>query len=101
HHVTQEGWLQVRLPDKSSAWIQSGDVVLDRKPLSILESIELATRFLGIPYLWGGSSSFGFDCAGFTQMLIRARGVVMPRDADKQAAWNGVVPVDRKDIQPG
>lgn len=96
-----EGWLQVRLPDKSSAWIQAGDVVSDPKPLSIPESIELAKRFLGIPYLWGGSSSFGFDCSGFTQMLVRTRGVIMPRDADKQAAWTGVIRVERKDLQPG
>jgi cell wall-associated NlpC family hydrolase len=98
---THEGWLQVRLPDKSSAWIQTGDVVSDPKPLSIPESIELAKRFLGIPYLWGGSSSFGFDCSGFTQMLVRVRGIIMPRDADKQAAWAGVIAVERKDLQPG
>jgi len=98
---THEGWLQVRLPDKSSAWIQTGDVVSDPKPLSIPESIELAKRFLGIPYLWGGSSSFGFDCSGFTQMLVRARGIIMPRDADKQAAWTGVIKVERKDLEPG
>jgi len=96
-----EGWLQVRLPDKRSAWIQASDVISDPKPLSIPESIELAKRFLGIPYLWGGTSSFGFDCSGFTQMLVRARGIIMPRDADKQAAWNGVVVVQRKDLQPG
>ena len=96
-----EGWLQVRLPDKRSAWIQSSDVVSDPKPLSIPESIELAKRFLGIPYLWGGTSSFGFDCSGFTQMLVRARGFNMPRDADQQAAWTGVVAVERKDLQPG
>lgn len=96
-----DGWLQVRLADKSSAWIQSGDVAADPKPLSIPESIELAKRFLGIPYLWGGTSSFGYDCSGFTQMLIRSRGLIMPRDADKQAAWTGLIPVDRKDLQPG
>jgi cell wall-associated NlpC family hydrolase len=96
-----EGWLQVRLPDKRSAWIQSSDVISDPKPLSIPESIELAKRFLGIPYLWGGTSSFGFDCSGFTQMLVRARGVTMPRDADKQAAWTGLVAVDRNDLQAG
>ncbi|MGD1078881.1 MAG: C40 family peptidase [Candidatus Sulfotelmatobacter sp.] len=98
---SHEGWLQVRLPDKRSEWIQSGDVVSDPKPLSIPESIELAKRFMGIPYLWGGSSSFGFDCSGFTQMLVRARGIIMPRDADKQAAWTGVIAVQRKDLQPG
>jgi gamma-D-glutamyl-L-lysine dipeptidyl-peptidase len=96
-----ERWLQVRLPGKSFAWIRAGDVVSDPKALSIPESIELAKRFLGLPYLWGGRSSFGFDCSGFTQMLVRVRGLNMPRDADKQAAWSGVIPVARKDLQPG
>jgi cell wall-associated NlpC family hydrolase len=96
-----EGWLQVHLPDLRNAWVQAGDVTSDPKPLSIPESIELAKRFLGIPYLWGGRSSFGFDCSGFTQMLLRARGINMPRDADQQAAWNGLNAVERKHLQPG
>jgi len=96
-----DGWVHVRLPGRTNAWIQSGDVVSDQKPLSIPESIELAKRFMGFPYLWGGTSSFGYDCSGFTQMLIRARGTVMPRDADKQAAWSGVTVIDRKDLQAG
>jgi len=98
---SRDGWLQARLPDKRSAWIQASDVVSDPKPLSISESIELAKRFLGFPYLWGGTSSFGFDCSGFTQMLLRARGFNMPRDADQQAAWAGLIAVDRNDLQAG
>lgn len=96
-----EGWIEVYLPDRRNAWIQASDVVADPKPMSIPESIELGKRFLGLPYLWGGRSSFGFDCSGFTQMLVRARGINMPRDADQQAAWSGVVAVERSDLQPG
>ena len=98
---TSDRWIHVRLPGQTNAWIQTGDVVADPKPLTIPESIELAKRFLGIPYLWGGRSSFGFDCSGFTQMLVRSRGIVMPRDADLQAAWTGVASVERADLQPG
>lgn len=94
-------WVQVRLPDGRTGWLQQGDVTFQPRNLSIPESIELAKRFLGIPYLWGGRSSFGFDCSGFTQMLVRSRGIVMPRDADLQAAWSGVEPIDRKDLKPG
>lgn len=96
-----EGWLHVRLPDMRTEWVQAGDVTADAKPLTIPESIELAKRFLGLPYLWGGRSTFGYDCSGFTQMLVRSRGIQMPRDADVQAAWRGVTAVERKDLQPG
>ena len=34
-------------------------------------------------------------------MLCRRRGYSLPRDAQPQADWNGVVPVERKDLQPG
>ena len=98
---TPEGWVHVHLAGLTNAWIQSGDIVTDPKPLTIPESIELAKRFLGIPYLWGGRSSFGFDCSGFTQMLVRSRGVEMPRDADMQAMWKGVAVVNRPDLQAG
>ena len=99
--TSHEGWIQVYLPDRRNAWIQENDVVADAKPMSIPESIELGKRFLGLPYLWGGRSSFGFDCSGFTQLLVHARGITMPRDADQQAAWSGVVVVERADLQPG
>ena len=101
HKESHEGWLHVRLAGQTLAWIQAGDVTADPKPLTIPESIELAKRFLGVPYLWGGRSSYGYDCSGFTQMVMRARGINMPRDADQQAGWKGVARVERKDLQAG
>jgi cell wall-associated NlpC family hydrolase len=95
------GWLKVRLPDDRLAWVQQSDVIFEVKPLTIQESIALGKRFLGLPYLWGGRSTYGYDCSGFTQMLVRSRGIIMPRDADLQAAWDGVVAVERKDLQAG
>jgi gamma-D-glutamyl-L-lysine dipeptidyl-peptidase len=96
-----ERWLRVRLPDDRSAWVQRGDITLDSQPLSIQAAIELGRRFLGLPYTWGGTSSFGYDCSGFTQMLCRRRGIVIPRDADLQAVWQGVTPVRREDLRAG
>jgi cell wall-associated NlpC family hydrolase len=94
-------WLQIRLPDDRSGWLQRGDVSFDSRPLSIEAAIELSRRFLGLPYTWGGASSFGYDCSGFTQMLCRRRGAPIPRDADVQAASPGVVAVKREDLKPG
>ena len=94
-------WLQVRLPDDRRAWVQRGDVAFDVKPLTIPEMLAFSKRFIGLPYTWGGASSFGYDCSGFVQMLCRRRGVSLPRNARLQAAWSGVTPVERKDMAPG
>lgn len=97
-----ERWLQVRLVDGQEAWVQRGDVQeRTGKALTIDQAIVLAKQFLGVTYTWGGTSSFGYDCSGFMQMLMRQRGVLMPRDADIQAAWSGVVAVKREDLKPG
>jgi cell wall-associated NlpC family hydrolase len=96
-----ERWLKVRMADGGEANVQAGDVSADVAALTVDEMIVLAKKFIGVTYTWGGSSSFGFDCSGFTQMLQQQRGVIMPRDADLQASWSGVVPVERKDLQPG
>jgi cell wall-associated NlpC family hydrolase len=96
-----ERWLQVRLPDGSPGFVQAGDVSTEFAPLTIDQMIATAKKFLGVTYTWGGSSDFGFDCSGFTQMLMRQRGIIMPRDADLQAAWTGVASVERPNLQPG
>lgn len=88
-------WIEVRLPDQRTAWIHRGDVVFEAPPLNIKQTIEFAKRFIGLTYLWGGTSTFGFDCSGLTQMLMRRRGILMPRDADQQAAWPGLAEVKR------
>jgi SH3-like domain-containing protein len=100
--VDKDGrWLQVKLVNGQTAYVEQGIVSADFAPLTIEQTIQLARRFLGVTYTWGGVSSYGFDCSGFTQMLVRQRGHIMPRDAGVQASWSGVVPVERKDLQPG
>lgn len=94
-------WLQVRLPDDRTAWVQRGDLAFDPKPLGVSEMLEFSKRFLGLPYTWGGTSSFGYDCSGFVQMLCRRRGVTLPRDARLQAHCDAVVPVPREELAPG
>lgn len=96
-----DSWLQVRLVDGRLAWVQRGDLDLAPRKLTIDQSISLGRRFLGTTYTWAGTSSLGFDCSGFTQMLVRSRGIIMPRDADLQAAWSGGDSVDRKRLRRG
>jgi cell wall-associated NlpC family hydrolase len=43
-----------------------------------------ALRFLGTPYVFGGTSSSGFDCSGFVQHVFATLGIGLPRTADAQ-----------------
>lgn len=50
-----------------------------------VDPAEVAERFLGAPYLWGGRESLGLDCSGLVQQALEACGRACPRDADQQA----------------
>ncbi len=56
------------------------------KPLDRQAVVRYARRFLGVPYLWGGTTSCGFDCSGFVQTVFRICGYRLPRDASQQAS---------------
>ena len=61
--------------------------------------IAQARRFLGTHYLWGGLSSWGFDCSGIIWDVYRAHGLTIPRDADPQRHHG--TPVARGALRPG
>ncbi|ULC60880.1 C40 family peptidase [Flaviramulus sp. BrNp1-15] len=47
--------------------------------------LKTAFMYLNAPYLWGGKTSFGIDCSGFTQMVYKLNGYNLLRDASQQA----------------
>ena len=54
-----------------------------------VDPVEVAARFLGAAYLWGGRSSLGLDCSALVQAALTACGVACPRDSDMQEAALG------------
>lgn len=61
--------------------------------------VGIAMRYLGVPYVWGGSTPSGFDCSGFTMYVYAQMGVSLPHYTGAQ--WNMGVPVARSDLQAG
>jgi cell wall-associated NlpC family hydrolase len=61
--------------------------------------IAQARRFLGVHYLWGGLSAWGYDCSGLIWAVYRAQGLTIPRDADPQ--FHHGMPVSRAALRPG
>ena len=58
-----------------------------------------ALKYLGVPYVWGGTTPAGFDCSGFVQYVYRECGISLPRVADAQQAY--AKPVSTANLQPG
>ena len=82
---------QVQYPDKRIAWVKK-DEVLDaievfNKTIVEEELVKTAKRFLGIPYLWGGTSSKAIDCSGFTSTVYFMSGTLLQRDASQQTKY--------------
>lgn len=61
--------------------------------------VNKAYQFLGVPYVWGGSSPGGFDCSGFTQYVYKAQGINLPRTSGAQASSGSYVSI--ANAQPG
>ena len=80
---------EVQYPDKRIGFLKKSESFMYKNWLQKLqtskENIETVAKSMnGFPYLWGGTSSKGIDCSGFTKMVYLMNGFVIPRDASQQ-----------------
>jgi cell wall-associated NlpC family hydrolase len=94
----------VATPDRGGRWLPARDVSVYDRAADIprpngTDLVRTAKMFAGLHYLWAGTSSFGFDCSGFTHTVYDLNGITIPRDATAQKA--GGTPVAEDRLQPG
>ena len=97
--------VRVLLPGGQAGKLSLDDVRLSHKREPVLygpdDVLDLARRFLGLRYLWGGTSGWGLDCSGLVHLTYRSLGVALPRDAFDQAKGAHLRPVPLDEVRPG
>lgn len=63
--------------------------------------LSTADRYVGTPYVWGGTSPKGFDCSGFTQYVFAKQGVKLPRTSREQAQVGMALAPEWRAVAPG
>jgi len=104
----KEGFYAVEYPDGRKGFVgmedaQLYDEWLKKTDPSAEAILEKAYSFLGIPYLWGGTSIKGMDCSGFTKTVFHLNGIILKRDASQQVYTGELVTeeIDFDKLKPG
>ena len=98
--VKRGKYLAVRLPSGKEGWVLKKTVsdfsewTASRK-MRAEDISECAMRFLGVPYMWGGTSIKHVDCSGLSRSVYFMNGILLPRNASQQAKVGEEVPMDR------
>jgi cell wall-associated NlpC family hydrolase len=82
----------------ATAAVPDGGSVLPASPYGN-QVVQIAMSYLGVPYVWGGSSPSGFDCSGLVMYSFAQLGVSLPHSS--YAMWNYGVAVPEDQLEPG
>lgn len=107
-HLPLGAEVTVRDADAKFAELATGGFVVVRHIVErarfAKDFVDVAERFVGAPYLWGGRTRIGMDCSGLVQIALEAAGFSCPRDSDMQEAELGtsvLVPGDLEGLERG
>lgn len=82
-------FFMVQFPDGRQGYLDRNEVQVldtwlhnqDNSPSALVDT---SKKLMGVPYLWGGTSTKGMDCSGFTKTIYFMNGMIIPRDASQQ-----------------
>lgn len=95
----KNGFLAVRLPSGKMGYVPETDLEdyaswQDSVKATPESLVATAKKFVGIPYLWGGMSTKGFDCSGLVRTVYLMNGIALPRNASQMVELGEEVPLD-------
>jgi cell wall-associated NlpC family hydrolase len=99
-----QGLLSRAVPDGGGIAVaaDAGHAIATQAGARATEAVAEATRYIGTPYRWGGSTpQSGFDCSGLVQWAYAKAGIQMPRVTDQQFTAPGGSKVGRDELLPG
>ena len=104
--LTHRKFVKVLLPSGRTGWVRREAVEDFRdwtsaRSATAEEVLNTAYRFIGVPYLWGGTSIKGVDCSGLAWSTYYLSGLLLPRNASQQAKAGTEVAPDEEHLQPG
>lgn len=101
-------YYKCRLPDGVEAYIAARDVTDCRKYFesqhpSGADIVADAKQFMGVPYMWAGTSIKAVDCSGLAQRVYMDCGILLPRNASQQARVGEEIDISQGwgNLQPG
>lgn len=102
--VRKGRFLACALPSGRTGWVAEADVEdfaawAASRELTGQNIVSTAMKFLGVPYMWGGTSIKEADCSGLARCVYLMNGLLLPRNASQQARTGVEVPLDA--LEPG